>query len=84
MVVYQLPDREPNLRLPDQGDHDPRRQGVWLQMRSLRQVPDCPTKGKQICLFLFDQTFKIMPCGFCDIFFTFFNFISYFLQCSTL
>ena len=48
VAVYQLPDREPDLRLADKGDDDAGRQGLWIQVRSLRQVPDPAPEGKQI------------------------------------
>ena len=48
VAVYQLPDREPDLRLADKGDDDAGRQGLWIQVRSLRQVPNTAPEGKQI------------------------------------
>ena len=45
MVVRQLFDCEPYIRLSDQGEHDPCTQGVWLQVRSHRQVQPSASKG---------------------------------------
>ena len=42
MVVCQLPDREPVVRLADQGDDDPSAEPVRVQVLPLRQVQDVP------------------------------------------
>jgi hypothetical protein len=43
--LHQLSDREPHLRLPDQGDDDARRQKLWLQVCPLRQVSAAAHEG---------------------------------------
>ena len=45
MVVCQLFDCEPDLRLSDQGEHDPRTQGVWLKVCPHRKVQQRAAKG---------------------------------------
>jgi len=38
VAICELPDREPNLRLADQREHDVTDQDIWLKVLPARQV----------------------------------------------